>query len=80
MTPGRREFLAVAGASVAAGYVGYTGGRGEKPKSEVRLPLASRMSSAVIMKADSQLMPHPLSPTKGAVSIKVESFIASTQS
>jgi uncharacterized protein (DUF362 family) len=53
MNPGRREFLAVAGASVAAGYVGYTGGRREKPKSEVKLPLASRMSSAVIVKADS---------------------------
>lgn len=53
MNPDRREFLAIAGVSAVAGYAGYTGGRGERPKSEVKLPLATQTSSAVIVKANS---------------------------
>jgi uncharacterized protein (DUF362 family) len=53
MNPDRREFLAIAGASAVAGYAGYTGGREERPKSEVKLPLSTQTSSTVILKADS---------------------------
>jgi uncharacterized protein (DUF362 family) len=49
----RREFLAIAGAGLLAGYAGYTGGRAGKQKPDVKLPLAGRTSHVAVVKAAS---------------------------
>ena len=53
MTSDRREFLAIAGAGLVAGYAGYTGGRAGKQNREVKLPLAGQTSHVAVVKAPS---------------------------
>jgi uncharacterized protein (DUF362 family) len=53
LNPNRREFLAVAGAGVVAGYAGYSGGRETQRKPEAKLPLAGQTSNVTIVKAAS---------------------------
>ena len=53
MNSNRREFLAMAGAGTLAGYAGFTGGRGERIKPDLALPMAGRKSHVAVVKAAS---------------------------
>ena len=53
MNSNRREFLAVAGASLVAGYAGFRGGREPQPSPASTLPLARSRSHAAVLTAPS---------------------------
>ena len=53
MNSDRREFLAIAGAGLVAGYAGFSGGRKDKQKPEAKLPLAGQTSHVAVVKASS---------------------------